>query len=966
MIKPYVLKIELPGKLAQLILTDSAIYGLIESAVSDFSIWLADNKTPFFFEYTDHGIAHVTNVLRSAESLIAPDAWDFLTPEDGAAIISAVLLHDCAMHLSVDGFFTLLKTAGEVESSLFFGESPWQDEYANFEQEAGRWDADKLISVFGDSEPPEMLKEFHSLSDRQKLLVGEFLRRNHARVAHQIALNGVPGSEGCTHFIPFKNFPMELRDLYGFLARSHNMSIRASVDMIPRLSRRIYMEIHAPFVMAILRIADYIQIDSARAPTQILQLRGLKSPVSRKEWAKHHAVLELHQLGDDPEALNVVADPKNVDIFCGLRSLFKDLQRELDESWALLGEVYGRVRDLSNLGLTVRRLHSNLDDVEEFERTNRPVYIPREVRLTTASAELLHLLVGPLYGNKPSVGVRELLQNSIDASLERESCSSTHHIGLGEPYVPMVELELDVSNPSSSYLRITDNGVGMTLETVESFFLRAGASFRNSKWWKSEYLDETGGSAVRRSGRFGVGALAAFLIGPVITLSTRHFLDETGRGLKFEIRLDNGLIQISRVAMEIGTSISVKITDERVSEELLKGSSREVGFADWYVYDRPIVRYRIHSEGEWKDRNPKVTIKGPLVDRESSWTSVSTKGFDGVFWSYESKISGYYSNYSYLCCNGLFVCNVEYHSSLPDINISGASSGFRVAHPSLLIDDKDGRLPLTIQRSGLAEDRYPFQDELVQSVADEYCRDIYLALSIDAVPSNIPLAIKRVGDCLKKYGAKARAQLIGLAKSGWIPLDDFLLQDRLPKEVMLELGSGDDSDWLISGINFLKHPDLLIAPFLVESSGLGVTLGFVRSIMEGSCWGYENPFKSYGERVFGMRFFIRSDANKFLLKKGSGLPQFLWRQLNSVYEDDSWCVYDVGSPPTSSSGFGELLGLAANSSVKVFCFCYFGDEILSVDDGEKLVLAEKQATNSPFGQAWLDICSSGYFEPQQD
>ncbi|MDQ3287302.1 MAG: hypothetical protein M3Q42_03395 [Pseudomonadota bacterium] len=111
------MKIELPEGLANLVSAEPSVSGPLHSAVADFSVWLSDNKTPFFYEYTDHGIAHVNNVLRSVESLIPPAAWAALTPENGAAMIEAVLLHDCAMHLSTDGFFELIHS-GEVPEKI--------------------------------------------------------------------------------------------------------------------------------------------------------------------------------------------------------------------------------------------------------------------------------------------------------------------------------------------------------------------------------------------------------------------------------------------------------------------------------------------------------------------------------------------------------------------------------------------------------------------------------------------------------------------------------------------------------------------------------------------------------------------------------------------------------------------------------------------------------------------------------
>ncbi len=955
MAKSVKLEIVVPSRLNKVVSSDQSLASALGRAVSEFSIWLGDNKTTFFFDYTDHGIAHVDNVLRSVESLIAESAWPRLSADDVTAVVAAVLLHDCAMHLTIDGFFELM--GGEwpaLDSKLCPGVRSWTEEYFLFEQEAARWDAEKLMSVFGDIVPANLLGSSRVIDDRQRALVGEFLRRNHARLAHEISINGVPGVDPQKRFSPFAGFDFERQDLYGFLARSHNMAIRTAADRIPKLSRRRLMDVHVPYAMALLRVADYIQIDAARAPTQILQLRGLKSPLSRDEWAKHHAVLELHQLSDDPEALVVIADPKSVQIYCGLKTLLGDLQRELDESWALLGEIYGPVSELRQLALTVRRVHSNLDDVAEFEQQNKPGYVPREIRLTTASAELLHLLVGPLYGNRPVVGVRELVQNALDATLERAAAEGSSESALNTHYEPLVEVELDLASPAGSSLRITDNGVGMSLETIETYFLRAGASFRRSQWWRSEFADEFGKSKVRRSGRFGVGALAAFLVGPRMTVTTRNFLDQTGSGFTFDVGLDNGLIEVSRVATEIGTSITIDIKSDSVKGALLKSRNRDQGFADWYVYDHPKVSYRVHKDRKWIEVKPRITVKRPLIAKASTWTEVVAEGFDGVYWSSVDPQNSMRSDGDrYLACNGIFVSVKEHgnNNTLPNLSICSKEGPIKIAHPYLLVDDKDGRLPLNVQRSGVAELQYPFHDALEESIAEEYCRNLYLALSMPARSENFTALLRTLRLHLGSFG-NVRTPFIGLSTEGWLPLEPAVLRKALPRTALLEFGSNSSYDGLIPRLDLNKWPGLVCIPSLSDGSGASYVIGFVRSLLQGSAWTVSNPFSIFLPGMTYLRLFV-SRSSKEAMSKKTGLPQYLWRMLVKVLDDDEWTVYEYGKKEIAAIADNDLLESARISGAKAFAFVYF-------DDPRTIDLPEDAPSTTKFSKAWFEICPTGY------
>jgi molecular chaperone HtpG len=183
-----------------------------------------------------------------------------------------------------------------------------------------------------------------------------------------------------------------------------------------RFHKRAFQSIHAPYLMAVLRIADYLQIQAERAPREQLLVRTLRSPTSQGEWYAHDAVRNISSAEDDPESLYVDAAPAEVSTYLRLVDLLQGLQLEMDTAWAVIGEIYGRY--FPNLRLQLRRVRSNLDDTTSFAKT--VPYIPTRARFESAGGDLLKLLVHPLYEDKPRAGVRELIQNAVDACLERE------------------------------------------------------------------------------------------------------------------------------------------------------------------------------------------------------------------------------------------------------------------------------------------------------------------------------------------------------------------------------------------------------------------------------------------------------------------------------------------------------------------------------------------------------------------
>jgi hypothetical protein len=311
-------------------------------------------------------------------------------------------------------------------------------------------------------------------------------------------------------------------------------------------------------------------MQSERAPQQLLQVRRLRSPISQKEWRTHFSVVDIRHTHSDPEAIFVQAAPEDSKVYLKLKRLLKGFQSELDSVWAVLGEVYGRFGSLSKLGLNIRRVRSNLDDERAFAATVR--YIPCDARFDTAGADLLKLLIHPLYGDHPEFGIRELLQNALDACLERNASLAEAETNIPEEpeHDSDVIIELREVSAKERYLTVSDRGIGMTPSVVLDYFLKAGASFRRSDVWRQRHEDELGRSRILRSGRFGVGALAAFLVGEEIEVSTRHVRSPATAGVRFQATLDTDEIQLDYCTRPIGTTIRVRIGREEVWKKLAK------------------------------------------------------------------------------------------------------------------------------------------------------------------------------------------------------------------------------------------------------------------------------------------------------------------------------------------------------------------------------------------------------------
>lgn len=601
---------KIPEFFESLIKKDSAISAGIYASIPKFEMWIENSTLPFFPEYTKHDLEHIEDVLNTARDLIHSEAEDLITPGDSAVLVFSCLLHDSAMHLTEDGFISLIAEDGCWKPIPEFDSISWCDLWENFMSDARRFDGRRLTALFGDSEPisrPNFKKG--KFTNRDKLLIGEFIRRNHARLAHEIAVYGLPGVDGSSYLVVLEA-DQALADIAGLVARSHGLPLRSCLDYLDdKYHLRDFNGIHAVYLMTLLRNADYLQIQSQRAPKELLEIRKLQSPISQGEWKVHECIRNITLAEDDPEAIFIDAEPSDAKTYLRVKNWIQGIQEELDKSWAILGEVFGRFsqEDLNHLGLRLRRIKSNLDHWEEFAQ--RVDFVPSKIAFEAANPDLLKLLVGPLYEDKPEIGIRELIQNAVDAVRELEEFLK-HHPNfknvkrLTQKEDVRVTIEFEENEPR--WVSITDRGIGMNLDVVKSYFLKAGASFRKSDAWKKEFEDDEGHANILRSGRFGVGALAAFLIGDEIEVKTRHIQEPEEKGLYFKAGLDYELINLKWVSIPVGTEIRIKISENKLAniKDLVDSGHNHIDSQYWYIHDK-----RGEEKWDW------FCLKKPLVVR---------------------------------------------------------------------------------------------------------------------------------------------------------------------------------------------------------------------------------------------------------------------------------------------------------------------------------------------------------------
>jgi|GEM_PF-2657005 len=710
--------IEIPEFLMEK-LVDTEELLLVQQYLSTFDDWYQLNENIFFREYTDHGPRHIREVWSTAEQLLTTKSKINFSAADCALLICSTLLHDFAMHLQVESFIQLVSNECPAVGKNDFGDKSWASLWKEYISEIHRISETSRFNLFGTTDPiePPDLMDTENWTVKQNRFIGEFVRRYHPRIAYEITINGIPGTTGTLPIDQIdKESPMySLSMLSGIVARSHGMNLRDTFKVLERDYHLIsFQESHPIYLMILLRIADYVQLQSTRAPQKLLKIKKLKSPLSQSEWGLHDTIQGVtFDTEPDPEVLKVSVTPRksNIDSYLKTQRLLNSIQQELDNSWAVLGEVYGRYPN-ENWGITIRRIRSNIEDRTNFGRAAG--FIPEEVKFTSANTELTKLLIKPLYGDYPEIAVRELVQNSIDACRERaffEGAKSNEEL---DKYT--VKAEIVNNTDGTTTLRVSDTGMGMTLDVLKRYFLNAGSSFRTSLAWKKQFADNKAKSEVLRSGRFGVGALAAFLVAddPTeirLSVKTRHAKAKPNEAVSFETSLSDAPISVNFVDKnDIGTEISVTTSAAPSFMRSKESEEKEGNSWDWYCLDWPRVDRSLSSGKSLPQKYRLPTKQTERKIDETHYNFMHPNGFESVCW--------YYGDGHQVVCNGIRVIERnDYKTQIPELFEEKTITGPNVIKfPKISVMDKDGLLPLTLDRLRLDFDQIPFMRELREDV----------------------------------------------------------------------------------------------------------------------------------------------------------------------------------------------------------------------------------------------------------
>lgn len=489
--------------------------------------------------YTLHNERHILNIIGWMERLLGgQDGIKQLSPLECALAILSAYTHDLGMTL----------TPEEQDDYLNeHGTSPRRKEYIKFRNGF----PDEIAQI-------EAMRQQGAHQLAQKIetdLLTDFLRKTHSDTPARRLRSRIDAMP--QHLFTYRgvSFRHELEQI----AISHNHS--AHWLRTEGLKDRYRTDIgngepvNYAFVALLLRLADIMDFDASRTPTILFHHLGLADgpashfeELSRKEWLKHLSITgfrwpangALEYIGKDcPHP----AIEKSVHDFIGC------IKEEVAAAHTERDQI---LNDVSDQGRCILQLPENVEAKIQpaLDKNRKPVYEYHNWTFQLDQQEIIQLLMGEkLYGN-PSLCIRELLQNSLDALELREMRLRSRlqycrpdgepdeargffkHNGQKQRY----EVLLTWGETSEGkFIRVEDNGVGMTKDTIQRFFTRIGKSYYKSPEFHREQANLREKELILSPiSQFGIGVLSCFMIADRVSVST-HPGKENGAPTDLEI-----------------------------------------------------------------------------------------------------------------------------------------------------------------------------------------------------------------------------------------------------------------------------------------------------------------------------------------------------------------------------------------------------------------------------------------------
>jgi molecular chaperone HtpG len=451
----------------------------------------------FFYTYTRHDISHIDAMLRMLDWLVPEPTKQAMTPADWLLTVLAIYFHDLGMLATEQEYVRRNEDPGFRD---WFDALDKDDEGREYLARAGR-------RLRGE--------------EKERFFFQEYVRKTHAgRIREWITgrpsgrwgdqLNAAAQEVGRL----MAPLPSRFREHLGTVCESHHeddLTDPLRFPLYDTLGTDLKREcVNVQYAAILLRTTDLLHVTHDRTPSVMFKLIPFTDPKSVLEWEKQRGAFAVAPRArvvktDDPETTDIIikADFSEEEPLFALQEyiVYADAQVRQSKRWADKSQETddGAAYQFPWRGI---RPDVRLQGVQ-----------PSPMKFELDRGRLLNLLVGHTIYNDPTVAIRELLQNAIDAVRYQHHLARREALALGREPPPMGVVRV-CWDPRTRTLIVEDRGVGMDRDVIQNHLMKVGSSFYTTPKFEAEHRDFTPIS------RFGIGILTCFMISDDVEIVT--------------------------------------------------------------------------------------------------------------------------------------------------------------------------------------------------------------------------------------------------------------------------------------------------------------------------------------------------------------------------------------------------------------------------------------------------------------
>ena len=447
-----------------------------------------------FKQYTNHNIGHCRNLIDLMGRFIPQETLGLMNGLELAVLLLSALLHDFGMFVTDRERTEALKrdtlaspdfdafTAGHHARAVAIAEA----------RRAGEYERAEVV---------------------QDSLLADFFRRMHAERARDNVKTNLK-DKLVFRYVDISPYVLDVCESHAWAVHESNdpQHPEKAVSRLQNIFAVYGFPLNLQYIACCLRLADIMDFDRSRTPLVVFQNIDFKDEKSWEEWNKHLSVVGW-QINEREVMFHT--ECSHPSFYVAVMEFLDWVDSELSECRRLL------VKEAPASVAARYKLHLppvvDRSDVEMADKS----YLAGAFRFQLEYDRIMRLLMDRSLYPDPSLFLRELLQNSLDACRNREAHAREY--GYEGFYTPRVAVWDHSGDAASPRVVFQDNGVGMSRKIVENYFMRVGRSYYRSPEFDAERARlKKKGIELEATSQFGIGILSCFMVADRFEVTTHR------------------------------------------------------------------------------------------------------------------------------------------------------------------------------------------------------------------------------------------------------------------------------------------------------------------------------------------------------------------------------------------------------------------------------------------------------------